>query len=145
MKQLITLLFVTFLSLSPIDTMAQENASTTETELQDGPIIKFEKRNHNFGKILHKDGRVSHEFVFTNEGNAPLIIHKTKGSCGCTASKPPKHPIMPGEEASIKVTFNPKGKSGRQHKTVTITHNSGVPDQSKTTKISISAHIVSAK
>lgn len=84
--------------------------------------IQFEKTIHNFGKI--KDGAsVSYTFKFKNTGNKPLKIMNAKGSCGCTVPKWPKEPIAPGANGEIQVTFNSKGKSGKQHKSVTLTAN----------------------
>ena len=130
---------ILFLALISFTAMAQEGAVE---EVQKGPIMTFEKKHHDFGEIIYKDGRVSYEFKFTNDGTEPLIISKAKASCGCTVPKYPKTPVMPGEEALMKVVFNPKGKSGSIRKTVTITHNSGTPGVSAETKISIGGKII---
>ena len=132
MRKIIPILFLAFISLTA---MAQDAAVVS------GPVMKFENRTHNFGEIPLKEGKVSHEFKFTNEGTEPLIISKAKGSCGCTVPKYPRGPIMPGEEASVRAVFNPKGKKGKIHKTVTITHNSGVPGESKQVKLNIGGRI----
>ncbi|MEZ4884421.1 MAG: DUF1573 domain-containing protein [Chitinophagales bacterium] len=136
MRKIIPILFLTFFSLAA---MAQENAAEV---VKKGPVMKFEQKHHDFGAISLKAGKVTHEFKFVNNGTEPLIISGAKGSCGCTVPKVPKHPIMPGEEETVKVVFNPKGKSGKINKTVTITHNSGTPGESTTTKISIGGRIV---
>lgn len=86
------------------------------------PEFKFDADEHNFGNIKQGDA-VTYEFKFTNTGNEPLIITNAEGSCGCTVPVYPKNPIMKGQTASIKVTFNSAGKSGMQDKTVTITSN----------------------
>ncbi|MFK7904038.1 MAG: DUF1573 domain-containing protein [Chitinophagales bacterium] len=135
MRKIIPILFLAFISLTA---MAQEGAAKEEAVVS-GPVMKFEKKSHGFGEIFVKDGKVSHEFKFINDGTEPLIISKAKGSCGCTVPKYPRGPIMPGEEASVKVVFNPKGKKGKIHKTVTLTYNSGVPGETKQKKISIGA------
>lgn len=84
--------------------------------------IQFEKTIHDFGTL--KDGEsVSYTFRFKNTGNKPLKIMNAKGSCGCTVPKWPKDPIAPGASGEIKVTFNSRGKSGKQHKSVTLTAN----------------------
>lgn len=137
MRKIIPILFLAFISLTA---MAQENAAKEEV-VASGPVMKFEDRTHNFGEIPLKGGKVSHDFKFINDGTEPLIISKAKGSCGCTVPKYPKGPIMPGEEASVKVVFSPKGKKGKIHKTVTITHNSGVPGESKQVKLNIGGRI----
>lgn len=84
--------------------------------------FKFDVEEHNFGTIKQGDA-VTYEFKFSNTGNEPLIITNAEGSCGCTVPVYPKQPILKGQEATIKVTFNSAGKSGMQDKTVTITSN----------------------
>lgn len=84
--------------------------------------FKFESEEFNFGTIKQGES-VTGEFKFTNTGNEPLIISKAEGSCGCTVPIYPKEPILKGQTAVIKVTFNSTGKFGIQDKTVTITSN----------------------
>lgn len=97
-----------------LDNIANENSNQAE--------FNFEVAEHNFGTI--KQGESStYEFKFTNTGNEPLIISKAEGSCGCTVPLYPKEPIMKGQTATVKVTFNSAGKLGVQDKTVTITSN----------------------
>lgn len=93
-----------------------------DTTNEGGPQMKFETPVIDYGTIEHKaDGQ--REFVFTNTGDAPLIISNAKGSCGCTVPNFPKAPIAPGERGSIDVTFDSKGRTGKQSKAVTITAN----------------------
>jgi hypothetical protein len=88
--------------------------------------ITFVKEEHDFGII--KDGeKVFWNFRFTNTGNAPLILNRVKADCGCTVPDYPKTPIAPGEEGKIKVTFDSKGRPGRQIKKVTVLSNSERP------------------
>ncbi len=88
--------------------------------------ITFVKEEHDFGII--KDGtKVFWNFRFTNTGNIPLIINRVKADCGCTVPEYPKTPIAPGEEGKIKVTFDSKGRLGRQIKKVTVLSNSERP------------------
>ena len=87
------------------------------------PVMTFEKTEHDFGKINEGDGRVSTEFVFKNEGMAPLILSNVRASCGCTTPSWTKEPVEPGQTGTITVTYNPNGRPGRFQKTVTITSN----------------------
>lgn len=84
--------------------------------------FKFETVEHNFGSIAQGES-VTYEFKFTNTGSEPLIVSKAEGSCGCTVPIWPKEPVMKGQQATIKVTFNSAGKMGVQDKTVTLTSN----------------------
>lgn len=87
--------------------------------------MKFEKTRHNFGVFSQDTAVVSHEFVFTNVGKAPLIIHQANASCGCTVPEYTLEPIMPGEKGKITVTYNGKGRRpGVFRKSITI-HNNG--------------------
>lgn len=84
--------------------------------------ITFEKTEHDFGRLLQGE-TVSYTFKFTNTGNAPLIISAVNRSCGCTASEYTQKPIAPGEGGQIKLTYESKGHSGFQNKTVTVVTN----------------------
>jgi hypothetical protein len=86
------------------------------------PKIKMDEESFDFGEIQQGES-VTHDFVLKNIGDANLIISAAKGSCGCTVPKWPKEPIAETEEATIKVTFNSAGKSGKQNKTVTLVTN----------------------
>ena len=102
------------------------------------PVITFEKTEHDFGKINEGDGRVSVEFVFKNEGMAPLVLSNVRASCGCTTPTWTKEPVEPGQTGSITVTYNPNGRPGRFQKTVTITSNATEP----TKKVYIKGEVI---
>ena len=82
----------------------------------------FVKEEHDFGLLVDGE-KVAYSFVFTNTGDAPLIISNAKGSCGCTVPNWPKDPIAPGDKGSIDVSFNSSGRKGLQNKAVTLTAN----------------------
>ena len=86
------------------------------------PVFNFEKEEHDFGVLIDGE-KVTYSFRFTNSGDTPLIISNATGSCGCTVPSYPKQPIDPGKSASIDVTFDSKGRTGRQSKAVTLTAN----------------------
>lgn len=85
------------------------------------PVMEFEKSEHDFGTIQRGTPQET-VFVFTNTGNAPLIIADAKSTCGCTVPKKPDGPIAPGEKGELVVNFNGQG-NGPVTKTVTITAN----------------------
>jgi hypothetical protein len=64
-----------------------------------------------------------HTFNLTNDGKSELIIRNVRSSCGCTAVAPSKKVIAPGESVPIKVTFDSRGKRGRQSKSITVITN----------------------
>jgi hypothetical protein len=89
------------------------------------PIMEFETEVINYGKI-NQQSSGKKTFKFTNVGNAPLIIQKVKGSCGCVVMDFPKKPIMPNETGEIKITYNVL-KLGRISRTVTVFSNATKP------------------
>lgn len=96
-----------------------------EVKPKDKGEMKFEKTRHNFGVFAADTAVVTHEFVFTNVGKAPLIIHQANASCGCTVPEYTLEPVMPGEKGKITVTYNGKGRRpGVFRKSITI-HNNG--------------------
>jgi len=134
------ILFVTMISviifscnqdaISKIDTTNKAKPEKLDLSLIDTPSdakIDFENSVWDFG-IIEAEEIVSHSFKFINSGSDPLIISSAKGSCGCTVPKWPKAPIAPGDNGVIDVTFNSKGKNGKQNKKVTLTTNM-VPSQ----------------
>ena len=86
------------------------------------PAVKFSKVKHNFGSIEQKTV-VKTTFTVTNEGNAPLLIRKTKASCGCTATRPDKNELAPGESTEINVSFSSGNRTGKQKKSITVICN----------------------
>ncbi len=102
--------------------IAEDFASMTTEQKANAPKIVFDNKVFNFG-TLKQGASVSHTFNFKNEGNSDLFIRKTKSSCGCAIAKLDKKVIPAGESAKFDVTFNSKGKSNRQNKSITIITN----------------------
>jgi hypothetical protein len=91
------------------------------------PEFAFVSEFHDFGQI--QDGiKVEHFFEFENTGEAPLIISKAEGSCGCTVPDWPREPIQPGQKGRIRVEFDSTNRAGRQDKQVKLYANT-VPNQ----------------
>lgn len=94
---------------------------------QSGPVIAFSEKEHDFGTFRESEGVVSHDFIFTNSGNAPLIINDVKASCGCTTPQWTKEPLLPGRTGTIRVSFDPKARPGSFNKTINVNSNADVP------------------
>ena len=115
---------------SKIDISKKINRTILTPDQIDTPSdakMDFENKEWDFG-LIEAEEVVSYSFEFVNSGSDPLIISSAKGSCGCTIPEWPKAPIAPGEKGFIDVTFNSKGKKGKQNKRVTLTTNM-VPSQ----------------
>ncbi len=98
-----------------------------------GAGMVFDNETIDYGTIAHNaDG--NRQFTFTNNGNKPLVITNTQGSCGCTVPTTPKEPIAPGAKGTIGVKYA-TDRVGAFTKTVTVTSNAeGQPTKTLTIK-----------
>lgn len=88
--------------------------------------IDFLETTFDFAQI--EEGDVAeHQFVFTNNGDQPLILSSVKASCGCTTPDWSKKPILPGNQGHIKASYNSKNRPGGFHKSITVTSNASTP------------------
>jgi outer membrane lipoprotein-sorting protein len=129
MKKIVTLALLLVLGVTASN--AQETSKVTKkikastakisTPKVDGAGMVFVTETIDYGTVAHNaDGK--REFVFTNNGNKPLIITNTQGSCGCTVPTTPKEPIAPGAKGIIGVKYA-TDRVGPFTKTVTVTSN----------------------
>jgi hypothetical protein len=94
-------------------------ASALATAAAKGPKIVFKEEAWNFGKAKMGADLV-HEFVFKNEGDAPLKIINVETSCGCTAALVSDKKLEPGKSGKIKITFATQGYAGEVVKYVYV-------------------------
>jgi len=85
-------------------------------------VIEFDTLWHQFGTIIEGEQVVCF-FDYRNAGQARLVLNSVHGSCGCTSLDWEKAPLEPGEEASLQVMFDSKGRTGVQRKYVTVNSN----------------------
>jgi hypothetical protein len=86
------------------------------------PRLKFKETSWDFGKI--KQGEiVSHEFVFTNEGDDTLKIERVASSCGCTAVLVSDQEIPARKQGKVEVKFNSQGYGGNITKVIYVFSN----------------------
>lgn len=117
------ILFVLTSFLMSCNSESSNTANENETDAESYPKFKFDKIEHDFGRI-EPGSIVKETFHFENIGDAPLIITNARASCGCTLPEYPKEkPIEPGEKGEITVEFNSNGKMGQQNKAVTVYSN----------------------
>lgn len=88
------------------------------------PILVFAEKSFGFGAVPEEIGKVTHEFPFVNQGDAPLVIQQVIASCGCTTPVWPKEPIPPGGHGTIQVTYSTVNRPGVFTKSITIYNNS---------------------
>jgi len=122
----------------PADIVNNPNTASGQSDRSSLPVLQFEEREHDFGKILQGE-TVSINFKFKNSGKSDLIIAEVSTSCGCTVPSYPKTPIKPGEEGIIKVAFSSKNQKGYQSKNILVVANT----QPNTTVLRIKAQVMS--
>ena len=105
-------------------------SSWSKEQLQNAPHVLIDTEEYKFGECTEGDV-INHDFMLTNIGKSPLVIHKVKTSCGCTTSKLEKDTIAPGESTKIKARFSTSGKRDGQVKEIYVITND--PDQPKVT------------
>ena len=94
-------------------------------EVKKTATITFHKTLHDFGTLFRgDDGSV--DFVFKNTGKEPLLLMQPRSSCGCTVASWPKAPVMPGDTAHVRVSYNTH-LIGPFTKSVTIYSNAKKP------------------
>ncbi|MBN8672145.1 MAG: DUF1573 domain-containing protein [Chitinophagales bacterium] len=84
--------------------------------------IEFSEYKFDFGYIKMGD-TVSHDFIFKNTGNIPLIINKVTASCGCTITEYTTEPVLPSKFGRVSVRFNSSNKSGSQFYNILVHGN----------------------
>ncbi len=120
----------------PGDLVSNPNTAEGKGDLSKLPVITFEQKEHDFGKIMQGES-VSYEFAFTNTGKSDLVISDVSTSCGCTVPSFPRTPIRPGGSGKVKVMFNSRGKHGLQTKNVVVVANT----QPNVTQLKIKAQV----
>ena len=141
MKKIVTLALLLVLGVtasnaqetSKVSKKIKATTAKVSTPKVDGAGMVFVTEVIDYGTVAHNaDGK--REFVFTNNGNKPLIITNTQGSCGCTVPTTPKEPIAPGAKGIIGVKYA-TDRVGAFTKTVTVTSNAaGQPTKVLTIK-----------
>ena len=71
-----------------------------------------------------------------------MYIHQIIPTCSCTSNKYPTHPIAPGEQDTIFVTYNGKGKAPRKFRTSITIHSNAIAEM---TKIYVKGELLPAK
>lgn len=105
-----------------------------------GPKASFKTLEFDFGNI--EQGKVvDYNFIVTNTGGDLLKILNVRATCGCTAAKPEKSDLMPGESTQIFVSFNSTGRLGAQIKYVYVTTND---TSNREIRLKISGNVLAA-
>ncbi|HEX2869482.1 MAG TPA: DUF1573 domain-containing protein [Ignavibacteriales bacterium] len=108
---------------------------------QQDPKVTVKPLSYDMGDIKQGD-KVTKIYNIKNEGRSTLKITDVRASCGCTAAKPAKTELLPGESTGLEVTFNSTGRSGKQNKTVYIETNDPA---GKSLQVTFTANVLTDK
>lgn len=98
------------------------NKVYSQAELDRLPNIEFELTEYDGGTVIDGE-KVIYAYKFKNTGLDDLVIESVKASCGCTATAPKDMVIAGGQTSEIVATFDSRGRSGAQTKTITVRSN----------------------
>jgi hypothetical protein len=74
------------------------------------PSLALDKTEYDFGDVQSGE-LVKTGFVVSNDGDAPLIIHDVRTSCGCTSAAAASRQIPAGGSTQVTVSYNSSGES----------------------------------
>lgn len=86
---------------------------------QDQGTVLIEPSHWNMGNIPEEN--ILHTKV-TIKNQAPKEVHllEIRSACGCVVSKPQSNSLAPGQNITLDVSFNPKGRRGYQRQELRI-------------------------
>ena len=96
--------------------------ATPRADLRAQPALTL-LQGYDLGSIPEDGGTVSRVYTFRNSGNAPLVVVRAETSCTCTKADILKKPVMPGQEGTVTVTYNPRRQHGAFNKAISIYTN----------------------
>lgn len=84
--------------------------------------VEIPEWKKSFGTVKKGD-QVKLDYEIRNAGNQPLLISESEVACSCTTVDYPQQPILPGQSATVTVTFNTKTVYERQDRIVYLHSN----------------------
>ncbi len=121
-EKILTIFIIFVLWINFLSCNNGSDKKNNPTEYKGKANIEFPDTLHDFG-ILEEGEVAEYTFKYKNTGTAPLKITNIITDCGCTVPKYDKKPVLPGENAKIKVTFDSRGFRNNIYKTITVKTN----------------------
>lgn len=92
------------------------------SEIHNQPKLAISEVNVNMGSVSANQ-KVSKTVTLTNSGAEPINIRKVISNCDCLQFDLPRYDLLPGQKETLRLTLDPKGRQGIDHKTLTIFSN----------------------
>lgn len=87
-----------------------------------GPSAAVDSQLYDFG-TMQRGSTETHDFMFTNEGTAPLRLSVGKTTCKCTLGEVAKRPLEPGESTPVRLEWVAKSAQGGFRQVATVLTN----------------------
>jgi hypothetical protein len=111
--------FVAALTLGLLSAAAEEAPPVT---VEHAPKLVCNEPSYDFG-TADSSQTIEHTYIIKNEGDLTLEISNVKPSCGCTVANISERSVAPGAETKVTARLALQGRSGQQHKSITVESN----------------------
>ena len=111
--------FAAALTLGLLSARAEDVPPVT---VEHAPKITCDAPSYDFGSA-DSSQTIEHTFVLKNEGDLTLEISNVKPSCGCTVANISERSVPPGGETKVTARLALQGRTGQQHKSITVESN----------------------
>ena len=81
--------------------------------------LVFNKNEYDYGEIGQNE-RAKAFIYYTNKLQKEITIKKIRTSCGCTAAKPSKYVLKPGESGYVEITYRSGKGKGHVKKSISF-------------------------
>jgi len=90
-----------------------------DDDLAKAPVLSLQANMVNFG-VVRAGVVLTREIKISNTGKKDLTIRHAQSNCSCLTIEPGSRVLKPGQETTMKITLDTKGRAGPQNKSVTI-------------------------
>lgn len=105
------------------------------------PKLVFPHREVDLDTVTQGEKRLV-KFPFSNQGNAGLVVERTRSSCGCTSVFSTSKRVPPDSGGDVSVTFNSQQFRGHKTKRIYIYSNDPVrPVDTLTLKVFVRSEL----
>lgn len=102
-------------------------------------VLHFDKAEIEVGELSEDDPPAVYQFVCWNVSASVLCLTEVVTTCGCTEAHFQKTQLLPGEEGTLTLVFDPKDQAGPVYKPVFI--YTGLSAERPTAKIALTGYV----
>ena len=114
--------FTVLLSVLALGLLSAHAEDAPPVSVEHAPKLVCEAPSHDFG-TADSSQTIEHTYVLKNAGDLTLEISNVKPSCGCTVANISEKSVPPGGETKVTARLALQGRTGQQHKSITVESN----------------------